>query len=103
MPRTIPRREGASVGPQKAIVHMEKHAHSSMTRTRKAKARDDLVHLLRQVRCTEIRNVTEEVALTGSAEGTPKFTRKSPSGKANRLLCTIFKRGILPKGSSCDY
>ena len=35
-----------------------------MTPTRKAKGRDDLVHLLRQVHHTDIRNVTERVAMT---------------------------------------
>ena len=64
MPKTTPRKETASVGPRKATVQMEKHAHSSMTRTRKAKGRDDLVHLLRQVRRAETRHVTEKVAMT---------------------------------------
>ena len=54
MPNTTPREETAVVGSQEANVHVEKHAHSSMTRTRKAKGRDDLVHLLRQVLRTEI-------------------------------------------------
>ena len=36
----------------------------SKTRTRKAKGRDDFVHLLRQVHRTEIRKVTEKVAMT---------------------------------------
>ena len=35
--KKTPREETASVGPQKANVQMEKHAHSSMTRKRKAK------------------------------------------------------------------
>ena len=41
---------------------MEKHAHSRMTRTRKAQGRDDLIH--RQVHRTETRKVTEKVAVT---------------------------------------
>ena len=41
--------------PQKANAFLEKHARSSMTRTRTAKWRDDLVHLLRQVHRTETR------------------------------------------------
>ena len=41
--------ETASVGPRKANVHLEKHSHSSMIRTIKAKGRDDLVLLLREV------------------------------------------------------
>ena len=64
MSRTTPRGETAAVGPEKTNVHLEKRAHSSMTQTRKAKRRDDLVHLLRQVHRTEIRKVTEEVAMT---------------------------------------
>ena len=35
-----------------------------MTRRRKAKGRDDIVHLLRQVHCTETRKVKEKVAMT---------------------------------------
>ena len=81
MPKTTAREETASVGSQKANAELEKHAHSSVTRTRKAKGRDDLVHLLRQVHRTEIRKVSEKVVMTGSAKGTPKFTGKSPSGK----------------------
>ena len=42
------RQRRPSVGSQQANFHLEKHAHSSMTRTRKAKGRDDLVHLLQQ-------------------------------------------------------
>ena len=61
--KTTPK-ETASVGSRQANVHSEKHAHSSMTRTRKAKGRDDLVHLLRQVHRTDIRKVTEKVAMT---------------------------------------
>ena len=57
--KTTPK-ETASVGSQQANVHSEKHAHSSMTRIRKARGRNDLVHFLRQV----IRKVTEKVAMT---------------------------------------
>ena len=39
MPETTLKEETASVGSRKANVHSEKHAHSSMTRTRKAKGR----------------------------------------------------------------
>ena len=42
MPKTTPREEIASVGSQKAKVHLEKHAHANMSRTRKAKGREDL-------------------------------------------------------------
>ena len=38
----------------KANVQWEKHAHTNMTRTRKAKGRDDLVHFLRQVAVTQV-------------------------------------------------
>ena len=37
MPKTTPKEETAYVGSRKANVHVEKHAHSSMTRQRKAK------------------------------------------------------------------
>ena len=57
--KPILREETASVGSQKATVHVEKHAHSSMTRTRNAKGRDDRVHFFGQVHRTEIRKVTE--------------------------------------------
>ena len=67
MPETW-REETASVRSRKANVHLEKHAHSSMTRTIKAKGRDDLVHLLRQAHRTETRKATEKVAMTGSAK-----------------------------------
>ena len=36
----------------------------------------------------------------GSAEGTPNFIGKSPSGKANTLLCTNFKKGSCQSGNS---
>ena len=59
MTKTTPREETASVGSQKANVHVEKHAHSNMTRTSEAKGTDDLVNFLRQARRTAIRSVTE--------------------------------------------
>ena len=42
MPKTIPNEETASIASRKANGHLEKHAHSSMTRTRKAMERDGL-------------------------------------------------------------
>ena len=63
MPKTTPTEETASVGSQQANFHLEKHAHSSLTRTRKAKGRD-LVYFLQQAHRTEIRKVTERVVLT---------------------------------------
>ena len=48
-PKTTPREETASVGPQEPNVHLEIHACSSMTRTKNAKRSDDFVHLLQQV------------------------------------------------------
>ena len=64
MPKTTPTEETASAASKKANVHSEKHAHSSMTRTRKARGKEDLVHLLRHVHRTETRKVTEKVAMT---------------------------------------
>ena len=49
MSKTTPKEKSVSVGSQKADVHWEKHAYSSMTRTRTSEERDDLVHLVRQV------------------------------------------------------
>ena len=43
---------------------MEIRAHSNMNGTRKAKARDDLVHLLRQDHDAEIPKVMEKVEMT---------------------------------------
>ena len=70
MPKTTPREETANVGSRKASVHLGKHAHSNMTRTRKG--RDDFVHLLRQVHRTENRKVMEKVVMTEMQKGTPK-------------------------------
>ena len=39
----------------------------------------------------------------GNVKGTPTFTGKSLSGKANRPLCTNFKQGSCQKESSCNY
>ena len=101
--KTTPREETASVAPQKANVHLEMHAHSSKTRTRKAKGRDDLVHLLRQVDRTEIRIADGNGSDDGSAKGTSKLTGKSPSGKANRLPCTNYKKESCQRGNSRNY
>ena len=64
MPKTSLTEEIAYAGSQMDNVHLEKHAHSSMTRTRKAKGRDNFVHLLRQVHRIKTRKVTEKVAMT---------------------------------------
>ena len=76
MPKTTPTEETASAGSQKANVHSEKHAHSSMTRTRKARGKEDLVHLLRHVHRTETRKVTEKVAMTQVLKTDPKLVVK---------------------------
>ena len=39
----------------------------------------------------------------GSAQGTPKLTVKSPSGKANRLVCTNLKKGSCHRGRKCNH
>ena len=39
----------------------------------------------------------------GGSKGTPKFSGKRPSGKANRPLCINFKKRICEKGNSCNY
>ena len=53
----------ASDGPEKANVHLEKHAHSSMTRSKKQRDGNDFVHFLRQVHRTETGKVTGKVAM----------------------------------------
>ena len=103
MPNTTPREETPSVAPQKATVHEEKHAHSSMTRARKAKGRNDLVPL--SPAGSLHRNSK------GDGKGNerwrkcwrhPKLIGKSPSGKANRRPCTNVKKGSCQGRSSCD-
>ena len=74
----------ASVGPQKANFHLEKHARSSITQTRKANGRDDLVHLLRQVHLTETRKVMEQVMMTEVIKAQQHILVKVCQGKANR-------------------
>ena len=94
MPNTTPREETASVGSQEANVHLEKHARSSTTRTRKAKKeRRGVTSPSPTGSPHRNSNADGRCSDDGSAEGTPKFTGKSPSGKANRLPCTNFKKG----------
>ena len=64
MPNITPREETASIGSHEADVRFESRPHSSMNRKRKAKGRDDFVHFLLQVHRTEIRRVTDKVAMT---------------------------------------
>ena len=91
LPTKASTEETASVGSQKDNVHSEEHAHSSMTRTRRAKERDDLCRFLRHVHRTEILKVTEKVAMTEVLK--PHHNGKSQSRRANRLLCMNFKKG----------
>ena len=76
MPKTTPRGEIAYVRPRKANVQMESRTRSRMNQTRKAKERDDLVHLHRHVRRTEVRKVMEKVVMTEVQKGKPKLTGK---------------------------
>ena len=46
--------------------------------------------------------MTEEGAMTEVLKS-PTFTRKSPSRKANKLLCSIFKKRRCQKENSCNY
>ena len=82
----------AAVGSQKANVHLEKHARSNMTRTRKAKG----TGRPRSPSPTgsPLRNLKGDGKgnYDGSAGGT-KLSGKSPSGKTNRLNCTNIKKG----------
>ena len=64
MPKTSPREETTHVGPRKANGHLEIRAHSNMNQTGKAEERNDLVHFLRQVHCTENRIVMDKVVMT---------------------------------------
>ena len=77
---------------EEAKDHVEKHAHSSMTRTRKSEGRDDSVH------CTETRKVAEKVAMTEALKDHQHLLVKSPSGKAKSQLCANFLKGSCPKG-----
>ena len=61
----------------KANVDEEIRAHSSMSQTRKAKERDDLVHLLQQVHRTKIRKVMEMVVMTEVEEAKLQARRLS--------------------------
>ena len=70
------------------------------TKTRKAKERDDLVHLLRQFHLTENRQVMEKVVVTQMQKDTPKLSGKSTSGKAKRLPCVNFEERKLSEGKS---
>ena len=80
---------------KRANVHLEKHARSSMTRTRKAKGRDDHVHFLRQVQPHQKSKGDGKSSDDGSAKGTPTITGKSSPKKANRPPCTNFKKGSM--------
>ena len=74
-----------------------------MKQTRKAKGRDDFVHVLRHTHRTEIRKVTEKVVLTEVQMTHQNFAGKSPPRKANRPLCVHVKKGSCQKGKSCNY
>ena len=89
MTKTTPRVETASVEPQKANVHVEKDAHSSMTRTRKGRPRSP------SPTSSPHRNSKGDGKGSddGRAKNTPTFIGKSPSGKANKLPCTNTKKG----------
>ena len=102
-PKSTPTEETAFVGQQKANVHLEIRAHSSMNQTRKAMERDDLVHLLRQVHRTETRKVTEKVAMTEMLGAHQNFLVKVRQQKANRQPSTNFKKGSCQRGSACNY
>ena len=89
MPKTTPREESASVESQKANVHLEIDAHSSMTRTRKAMGSDDLVHVLRQAHRTEVRKVTEKVVMTDALVTHHNLLVKVRPGEAKET--TLYK------------
>ena len=97
------REKTASAGSQKPMFIWRFMRIQARSKTRKAKGRDDLVHLLRQVHHTEIRNMTEKVVKTEVQESAPKLTGKSVPGKANRPHCTNVKRGSCQTGNSCNY
>ena len=76
MPKTSPREETASVGSQKANVHLEKHAHSSVARTRTARAGPRSPSPTGSPhRNSKTRRVTENVAMTEVLK-TATFARK---------------------------
>ena len=57
-----------------------------MTRTRKAKGRDDLVRLLRMAHRTEIREVTEKVVMTEAQKAHQNLLVKVRQGKRTYYL-----------------
>ena len=88
--RQLQERRTAHVGLRMDNIHLEKQTHSSITPSRKAKGRDDLVHLLRRAHHTpNLQGGSDDMQ-----KGTPKISGKSPSGKSIRLPCTSFKNVI---------
>ena len=73
---TISREDVVHVGLQKANARLEIRARSRMTRTSKAKGMDDLVHLLRQLHRTEIRNAMDKVVMTEAQKAHNHFMEK---------------------------
>ena len=102
MPNATPREEIAYVGPRKANVQLEIRAHSSVTQTRKANERVVFVHLFPETHCSENSKGDGKGGHDGGAEGTPKLTRESLAGKANRLPSLNFRKGSCQKGYSCN-
>ena len=99
MPNTIPKEETASIASRKGNDHLEKHAHSSMTRTRKAKERDGLAHFLPQAHHAETRKVTEKVAMTKVLKAHTHTTLLiTVSQESERTALHKLQEKKLPKG-----
>ena len=103
MRKTIPDEETTSIASRKANDHMEKHAHSSMTRTRKAKERHALAHFFWQLHHTETRKVTEKVARTKVLKAHTHTILLVTVRKSDKLPCTSFKKRSCQRRNSRNY
>ena len=75
-----------------------------MNQTRKAKERDDLVHLLRQVRRTENRRVMEMVVMTEVYKTHQNLLVQVRQEKQTDYLeSTSKKKKVVWRGHSCNY
>ena len=91
MPNTTPRKEIAFVGTQKANVHVAKHCAFKQYPNKKGKRKGR--HRSPSPTGLPYRNSKGDGKGSddGSAKGTPEFSGKSPSGKANRPVPTSRK------------
>ena len=82
-------------GSQKANVHLEKHAHSSMTRTRKAKGRDEPRSPAPRGAPHRNSKGDGKVSDDGSAKDTPFFLVKARQGKRTDYLAQTSRKEVV--------